>query len=212
MRTPTDNELREFIRTATLELQGRSPEEIAERTGVEYDPEGKEFCVKVLGREFNVSFPEFQVHETAIDHHEGALWLQSLILLYFRNADGWPESGEWISMRQLPGGLGYDRTFQSYSGDELARAFKDDVAEFTRVSRLFGGRPGTVGDASFVFYGLPRLPLMVVYSAGEDDFPAEAKVLFDSSATHYLPTDALAILGGRLCKTIVQGLTLRRTP
>jgi hypothetical protein len=55
-----------------------------------------------------------------------------------------------------------------------------------------------LGDASFAFDALPRVRVAAVYYAGDEDFPASANVLFDESASHYLPTDALAGVGSAL--------------
>ncbi|NJC95606.1 MAG: DUF3786 domain-containing protein, partial [Anaerolineae bacterium] len=59
------------------------------------------------------------------------------------------------------------------------------------------------GSASFVFQALPRLPLMVTYWLGDEDFPSACKIMFDESASHYLPIDACAILGGMVAKKII---------
>jgi hypothetical protein len=45
---------------------------------------------------------------------------------------------------------------------------------------------------------LPRLKLAIAMWAGDEDFPAQARVLFEATAPHYLSTDGLAILGGQL--------------
>ena len=55
-----------------------------------------------------------------------------------------------------------------------------------------------LGDAAFAFDALPRVRVAAVYYAGDEDFPATANVLFDESASHYLPTDALAGVGSAL--------------
>ena len=40
--------------------------------------------------------------------------------------------------------------------------------------------------------------------AGDEDFPAQARVLFEATAPHYLSTDGLAILGGQLVGQIIK--------
>jgi hypothetical protein len=40
--------------------------------------------------------------------------------------------------------------------------------------------------------------------AGDDEFPAQAQVLFQESAPHYLITDGLAILGSLLIGQIAK--------
>jgi hypothetical protein len=44
---------------------------------------------------------------------------------------------------------------------------------------------------------------MLTYWLGDEDFPSSCKVLFDESASHYLPIDACAILGGMLTRKII---------
>jgi hypothetical protein len=48
------------------------------------------------------------------------------------------------------------------------------------------------------------VPLAIVYWLGEDAIPTKAQVLFDESADHYLPTDALAGLGAQLVRRIMR--------
>ena len=45
---------------------------------------------------------------------------------------------------------------------------------------------------------LPRVHLAVVYWEGDEEFPAQARVLFEDTAAHYMTTDGLAVLGSQL--------------
>jgi len=55
-----------------------------------------------------------------------------------------------------------------------------------------------------VFQALPRVPLMLTYWLGDEDFPSSCKVLFDESASHYFPIDACAILGSMLTGRVIR--------
>jgi hypothetical protein len=70
-----------------------------------------------------------------------------------------------------------------------------------------GGIPADVGSASYVVWALPRLPLLVTYWLGDEDFPSSCKILFDSSATHYLPIDGCAIAGSMLTGKLQKNTT-----
>ena len=50
------------------------------------------------------------------------------------------------------------------------------------------------GDASVEIMALKGIPLTYVVW-GAEDFPASASLLFDETASHYLPTEDLAVLG-----------------
>ena len=45
---------------------------------------------------------------------------------------------------------------------------------------------------------LPRLPIRIIFNDRDEDFPAQAAVLFDAAASHYMVTDGLALLGAGL--------------
>ena len=44
---------------------------------------------------------------------------------------------------------------------------------------------------------------MVTYWLGDEDFPSSCKILFDESASHYLPIDGCAILGSMLVRRLL---------
>ena len=131
------------------------------------------------------------------------VFLQALILYYLNTSDGFPLSGNWISFADLPDGRTYNAAFQGYTGDEIVRAFGPDLDGIKLACEVAGGKPLDIGDASFVFSLLPRFPMLVTYWLGDGDFPSSCKVLFDQSATHYLPIDGCAIAGSMLTKRLV---------
>jgi hypothetical protein len=51
---------------------------------------------------------------------------------------------------------------------------------------------------------LPRIPMMVNYWQGDEDFPSTCKLLFDETASYYLPTEACAVLGGMLARKLIK--------
>ena len=189
------------------ELARVSAEVIAERAGVNYHPLGQdegEFRLAFFGAPVVVTYPSFVV----IDYQDKRLPLpsQAALAYYFHTSDGTPLSGEWISFAELPDGRTYNQAFQGYSGDELVRVFGEDVEAFKNTCEKSGGAPMPFGDAGFIFYALPRLPLLVTYWRGEDVFPSSCKMLFDRVAFHYMPTDVCAILGGMLARRLVKAV------
>jgi hypothetical protein len=207
---PRDVELLAFVGRVAAELADRDPRELAARAGCAYDPESGCFELRVYGKLFAASFPDLAVHELAADHHLGQIWLRVLLAHYFRTADGAPLTGDWVSFRELPGGLMYGVAFQGYSGNELARWLGPDFAKLREIAPRLGGQPLTFGDYAFRMDVLPRVPIAIVCDAGDDEFPASARLLFDRAAPHYLPTDALATLGGRLTRLLLQAAGVDR--
>ena len=187
-------------RKAQQEFPEIDPQQTARNAAVTYqetDPGEGQFEVPFFGATYHVRWPSSQV-QRATDGQEPDIATRILLLHYLLAADGTPMADKWIAFRELPGGLGYDAAFQGRANRRLAHTFGRDGAAFEAAARVLGGERLTFGDASFLFRILPRLWMAAVLHLADDEFPANANVLFDASAAHYLPTEDLAVLGGML--------------
>jgi hypothetical protein len=160
------------------------------------------FHLKYWGKPISVSFPEFIGHQDASGKAIASFEL-AMLLYYFSHADGTPLSDRWISFSELPDGKFYNQAFQGYTGQKLAQVFKDNRQSFELAATRLDGKRLSHGDVGYMFNALPRVPLMVAYLQGDEDFPCNFQILFDASASHYLPTDAYAILGSTLTHLLV---------
>ena len=124
-----------------------------------------------------------------------------VLLHYLTRADGTPPAGRWIAFRELPDGLFYAQSFTSRGETPLAQAFS--VAALRDAAAAVGGSPLPLGDAGFAFQALPRLPLAVVLWTADEELPAQASLLFDAAAGHYLATEDLAGLGESLARSLL---------
>jgi hypothetical protein len=69
----------------------------------------------------------------------------------------------------------------------LLRYAEQDWAALQAVELPFFGERLARGDLAFVVWPLPRLPITLTLWRGEEDLPDGGTLLFDRSATHYLP-------------------------
>lgn len=181
-------------------LTGGDAALIAARTGAVYAPGaagGGELRLPVWGRRVAVSVPGFATRDVETGR-ELALDIQALLLYYFHASDGAGEEGRWISFSELPDGTFYQRAFQGYTGEAITRAFRNDLDAFARAAEHLGGRRLTFGDCSFSFSALPKVTLAAAYWRGDEELSPSARILFDASVSHHLPTDVCAILGAAL--------------
>jgi len=177
------------------------PHAAAVRADVSYD--SGLFQVPFFGSFHEVRWPSATVSKVSGEAVDIATRI--LLLHYLLTADGTPLAADWIAFRNLPGGLGYDAAFQGRANLRLARAFGDNRPAFEAAGKSARGERLTFGDASFSFRVLPRVWLAVVLHLADEEFPASANVLFDASASHYLPTEDLAVLGGILAGRLIKG-------
>ena len=184
-------------------LQRLDPEQLAARSGTSYvrlGPDCGELSVPLWGDVCILAWPRL----TGSDHLDKPLndFQLALLFHYLLTADGTPAFGKWVSFADLPDGRMYNAAFQGYSGDEIVKSFGLDLDAFRYACISAGGIQAELANASFTFQPLPQVPLMVTYWLGDEDFPSACKILFDETATHYLPIDGCAILGSMLARRL----------
>jgi hypothetical protein len=202
------DKLAPIIEEAQATLRKVKPGKLVLRSGCRQDGDGN-FRLDFFWRGYVVSGDDFSVLR-ADTGEETPSFIQSIILTYLATADGTTPSSRWIGFRDLPDGMFYVQAFEGYSGGRLVRelagfgASSGGIEAFRRAAESLEGEPLALGNAGYVFTALPRVHLALVYWEGDEEFPSQARVLFEDTAAHYLPTDGLAILGSQLVGKILK--------
>jgi hypothetical protein len=177
------------MRAANLGLQ-------ADRAGARPGPEG--LVLSFFGAPVRIDPEQGQV--TARESGQALpLWEQILVLHYLLGAaDGLAElAGDWVAFRELPEAAFYDTAFRQQVAEPLARRFGSGPNALQALKALqgrWGTTAGEQGDASLVFPAFPHVRICFQIWAADEDFPAEANVLFSRSAAACLTAEDAAVL------------------
>ena len=125
---------------------------------------------------------------------EWHIQLFSTLLSHYSTAELVPLSGKKVKFRDLPGVSAYEGAFIKRAVQPIADAFGVNPLEFPKTAALLGGKTQSHGDASAEIDALKNIPLTYIVWAAEE-YPASASILYDESASKYLPTEDLAVLG-----------------
>jgi|LGVF01.2.fsa_nt_gb hypothetical protein len=115
------------------------------------------------------------------------MFSSAIILHYLLSADGASLENKWISYRELPGGLFYSSTIPVVL-KPLVKRFEADGKEFLEKSLEIGGTVNSNFEYGAIIYPFKRFPVLLVLYEKSEEFEANIKTLFDSSASHYLKT------------------------
>ncbi|MDQ7783938.1 MAG: DUF3786 domain-containing protein [Desulfomonilaceae bacterium] len=103
--------------------------------------------------------------------------------------------GQWIDSRSLQHGAVLGAHFARSTTDALARFFTLTRERQVASAMKWGGKPlEGIGDDGFLFKFFPRLPVALIHWRGDDEFPSSGKILYDVSASNYMPTHGLTAL------------------
>jgi len=172
--------------------------------GCTYTKEG--VVVPFFGVPHTVTHPSGEVTAHHGDTRKAVHTSIVIVLLhYLLTADGTRPADRWVAFRELPDGLFYAQAFAGHAEGLLAQRYSADLDAFRRACDALGGMPLDLADASFRFQSLPRLAMAVLLWSGDEEFPGQARILFDASAGHYLPTEDLSGIGDWLAHRLARG-------
>jgi len=117
-----------------------------------------------------------------------------IMLSHYAKSDPVQKVGKLIKFRDLPGGYAYEGAFTKRAVDPIAQIFGSEPNKLVEAARVLNGIEAKYGDSSVEVPALPKVPITYVLWKG-NEFPASSSVLLDASASHYLPTEDIAVLG-----------------
>lgn len=136
----------------------------------------------------------------------------SVLLLHYAAAalKGIPApGGEWISFRELPGGEFYYPAFRKRALEPLlAECGEDPRASLSGLCRRLPGivREFPEGDACILVEAFPGVPVKIIFWRADEEFPADAVMLFDRGTEKVFCSEDIAVMGGmlavNLCRTL----------
>ena len=146
-----------------------------------------------LNRLCQITFPDIEVTYQESDE-EVPLWSKILILHYLVKSEGLPLTGKWINFRQVPSGSTYYPAFVKRSQKPLCDFFSNRLDLLEKTARVLGGKKTHYGDRAVIIPALPRVPVVLVFWSGDEEFQPDAHILFDSTIPTYLSTEDIAVL------------------
>lgn len=150
----------------------------------------------------DVKFPDGKV--TGPGATEVAIWERILILHYLGGDAVAPAHTDWVGFQQVPSGGFYFDAFKRRAHDPLAKVFGREPQKLLEAGAAIGAEKADFGDAAVMVPAFAKVPVVAVVHAADDEFSADAKILFKSSIQAYLCTEDIAVLGGLVAGKLVK--------
>lgn len=179
--------------------------ETAERARCRYLADQDAFALFLLNREYIVDVAQRVIRTAAAapDSPPAGYLEQLCILAYLVNARDTPPAGKLVSVEGLDAGGFFFRGSHKLPAEKLADAFGSDPSLLHKVGQGLNAVSRAFGDAAIELLVLPRISIVVIIWAADDEFAARASILFDQNASLQLPLDALFALATLTINSIV---------
>jgi len=144
--------------------------------------------------EINIDRRTVLPRSSGIPADEGVAVLILHYLIGIQRLQGYSPSGEWISFRELKGGISFLPAFQETVIKPLVECLRNDPdALISRLTEGLGGRMVEGGDATVELTTFPDIYVRVMTWLGDEDLPPQAAMLFDKNLARVYTTEDIAV-------------------
>jgi hypothetical protein len=114
---------------------------------------------------------------------------------------------EWVSFKDFKKASHFTNVnfFASDTERAIARDFSGRLDELLKAGKALGGihhEMEIAYDLSMQFQALPLISLLLLFNDGDEEFPAQCKVLLQRHAEYYLDPESLAMSGASLARRL----------
>ena len=159
-----------------------------------YTVKGDQIEVDFLGQRFKVEYPSAKFEPEPQADGELPIFARILILHYLCNQAEKSVTGQLISFKELPGGGIYNQPFSNRAIRPMVEHFGEHPERLLEAAQNIGGIPVKLGDAAVTLNVYPKILVTLVLWRADEEFPASGNILFDRSASEFLPTEDYAVL------------------
>lgn len=103
-----------------------------------------------------------------------------------------------VTFGDLPGGLAYATVYRQRVNGRLCATAGRDAATLRTAAITLRGTAVALGDLGFEFLVFPRLPIRLVWHAGDDEFGPSATLLLPRTIEAFFCIEDIVVLSERL--------------
>jgi hypothetical protein len=186
--SPGENKAWEIL--ATLD-----PDDVCRAAIVSYDRVPERYIVRSFGMDFLVA-PKDRTISSAAPESDVLLkrlgyFFKLSILWYLVSAKDIACTGRLVKLQNVKGGEIFTKGSHILPLDKVAQKFGKDKEGFLKKGTGLGGEAVKYGDASVKLYPFPRVAAVLMLWLEDEEFPARADLMFDSTCGIQLATDII---------------------
>ncbi|MFA5114535.1 MAG: DUF3786 domain-containing protein [Candidatus Omnitrophota bacterium] len=108
----------------------------------------------------------------------------------------------WVSFRELAGIEGYSAAFRKRAIEPILRKYGNNAEGLLGALKRLPGQRAPEADVGIVLEVFNGVPAMILLWRSDEEFAAEAAMLFDASIKHIFCTEDIAVLAGVIASAL----------
>ncbi len=160
--------------------------------------------IRFFGREYGIRRDTAEIYDILDPEREINFCTAMGIyhIFYYALPDA-KASGEWVPLREIRRAAPFERAFFNNTLEPFAKACDGKLAELTAAGETLGFRKLTKGDIGFEADIYDCMKIRLLFWDGDEEFPAQANILFDSNSNDFLHEESVIMMGMELCERLL---------
>ncbi len=129
----------------------------------------------------------------------------SVLLLHYLISDlkGIPApKNEWISFKNVPEGAFYYSAYRGRALFPIIRKYGENPESVLDALERLSAKQVKLADVAIQFNAFDKVPVVVCLYRKDEEFDADANILYDANIVDIFPTEDIAVLGGFIAGAI----------
>ena len=187
---------RRYILTLDPELLARKIPELQE--------EGEDLVLSHFNRKLGVSLKDGTIHAMEDEQPVSRNEKLDVYTLFGYCKEGARLSGEWVPFEKLKNTSPFAGAFRNGILLPLARMFDGHAKELEQALVSLGGSRLSWSDVGYEVKAFACIPVRVLFWDGDEEFPAQANLLFDRASTDFIHGESIVTISGVLLDRLSQ--------
>lgn len=112
--------------------------------------------------------------------------------------------GVFVPFRQVKRAAPFDPAFQRTILKPLAKTFEGKAELMEKACLALHGTPVRQGDVGYIIQAFACMPLTVIFWDGDEEFNAQANILFDEDITDFLHEETVVCIASDLVRRLAE--------
>ena len=130
--------------------------------------------------------------------------VMSIYHLFYYAKEEAAVKGEFVPFRKVRRAAPFDPAFQRTVVKPLAKIFEGHSEELKQACENLGGEPVRQGDVGYVIQAFDCMPLTVLFWDGDEEFEAQANILFDADITYFIHEETVVCVAADLVRRLAE--------
>lgn len=156
--------------------------------------EGDYLTLVYFGRKFGVHTASGQIVVFGDDRPISVNTRMNIYNLFWYSREGARIAGRWVPFRDVKNASPFAPAFDRNVLRPFARTFSGKAQPLLAAARALNGQMVKQGDVGFIVDSFACIPMQFLFWDGDEEFPAQANILFDCAVTDFIHVESTVTL------------------